>query len=256
MSTLAWIILGTAAGGVLSVLLAALLLLAPGRARSAALPHLVSFATGALLGAALLSLLPHAIQMAGPDNANRLGFALVAGILLFFALEKWLLWRHCHDDECAEHAQVSGGRERAAAKLLLIGDAAHNAIDGVLIAATFMGGPQFGIVTSVAVIAHEIPHELGNFAILLHGGMSRRQALTFNLLCGLASVVGGIAAYFALNLALKSLPYAIAVAAASLLYVAVADLIPGMHRHVSAGAGLKQVLLIAVGAALIFYMAG
>jgi zinc and cadmium transporter len=255
MTPLVWIILATVAGGVLSVLFAALFLLTPERARTAALPHFVSFATGALLGAALLSLLPQAIQMAGGDNADRIGLALVAGILLFFVLEKWVLWRHSHDEDGAEHAHGSSKHDRVAANLILIGDGIHNALDGVAIAAAFMSGTEVGIVTSIAVIAHEVPHEVGAFAILLNGGMSRLRALAFNLLSGLTAVVGGVVAYFALEHSLSVLPYAIALAASSLLYVAVADLIPGLHRQVSAAAGVRQVLLIVIGVTLIFYLA-
>jgi len=257
MSTLTWIVVATAAGGVLSALFAALFLLTPERARTAALPHFVSFATGALLGAALLSLLPHAIEMAGGAGAGRIGLALVGGILLFFVLEKWVLWRHSHGDDPGEHGHAHHARkqDRVAANLILIGDGMHNALDGVAIAAAFMSGIEVGIVTSIAVIAHEIPHEVGAFAILLNGGMSRARALAFNLLSGLTSVVGGLAAYATLGHSLSVLPYAIALAAASLLYVAVADLIPGLHRHVSAAAGVRQVFLILIGVALIFYLA-
>ena len=265
MSTLGWIVLATVAGGLLSVLFAALFLLTPERARTALLPHFVSFATGALLGAALLSLLPEAIKMAGRGGEDRIGLALVAGILLFFVLEKWVLWRHSHDHDGHDHGgHDHGGRSGAhaisrqdhvAAKLILIGDGIHNALDGVAIAAAFMSGTEVGIATSVAVIAHEVPHEVGAFAVLLNGGMSRARALAFNLLSGLTAVAGGLIAYFALGHALGFLPYAIALAAASLLYVAVADLIPGLHRQVAAVAGLFQVVLIGVGVALIFYLA-
>jgi zinc and cadmium transporter len=270
MSTLGWIVLATVAGGLLSVLFAALFLLTPERARAALLPHFVSFATGALLGAALLSLLPEAIKMAGRGGEDRIGLALVAGILLFFVLEKWVLWRHSHDHDGHDHGghqhagHDHGGRnsahaisrhDHAAAKLILIGDGIHNALDGVAIAAAFMSGTEVGIATSVAVIAHEVPHEVGAFAVLLNGGMSRARALAFNLLSGLTAVAGGVIAYFALGHALGFLPSAIALAAASLLYVAVADLIPGLHRQVAAVAGLFQVVLIGVGVALIFYLA-
>lgn len=258
MSTLAWILIATAAGGVLSVLFAALFLLTPQRARTAALPHFVSFATGALLGAALLSLLPEAIHLAGAENSNQIGLAVAVGILVFFMLEKWVLWRHSHgDDEHGHgHSQSHEHQNRVAANLILIGDGIHNALDGVAIAAAFMSGTEVGIVTAVAVIAHEIPHEVGAFAVLLNGGLSRARALAFNVLSGLTSVLGGVAAYYALGHALAALPYAIALAAASLLYVAVADLIPGLHRQSAVGAGVWQVVLIAAGVLLIFYLAG
>jgi zinc and cadmium transporter len=119
-----------------------------------------------------------------------------------------------------------------------------------------MSGTEVGIATAVAVIAHEIPHEVGAFAVLLNGGLSRARALGFNLLSGLTSVLGGVVAYYALAHSQAALPYAIALAAASLLYVAVADLIPGLHRQSAVGAGVWQVVLIAAGVALIFYLAG
>jgi zinc and cadmium transporter len=258
MSTLAWIILAAAAGGALSVLLAGAFLLTPERWRTAVLPHFVSFATGTLLGAALLVLIPHAIEMADRAMVGRIGFAMVGGILAFFLLEKWILWRHTHDHDGGEahgHAHAHASQNRAAANLILIGDGIHNALDGVAIAAAFMSGTEVGIVTSIAVIAHEIPHEVGDFAILLHGGLSRARALAFNMLSGLTSVLGGVVAYFALRHALDALPYAVALAAASLLYVAMANLIPGLQRQLSVAAGLRQVILMAAGATLIFYLA-
>jgi len=264
MSTFAWILIATAAGGVLSVLFAALFLLTPQRARTAALPHFVSFATGALLGAALLSLLPEAIHLAGAEHSSQIGLAVAVGILVFFILEKWVLWRHSHGEDEHGHGHThadAGGvaddrQNRVAANLILIGDGIHNALDGVAIAAAFMSGTEVGIATAVAVIAHEIPHEVGAFAVLLNGGLSRARALAFNILSGLTSVLGGVVAYYALGHALAALPYAIALAAASLLYVAVADLIPGLHRQSAVGAGVWQVVLIAAGVLLIFYLAG
>ncbi len=255
MSTLAWIFLATAFGGALSALVAGVFLLLPQSRRAAALPHLVSFATGALLGAALLELLPHAIEGAGAGNAHVVGLALVGGIFAFFVLEKFVLWRHCHVEDCdthsPQHSHKLEPRERAAGTLILVGDAIHNVLDGVLIAAAFLTDPRLGIVTTVAVIAHEIPQEVGDFAILLHSGMSRARAFALNLITSLTSVIGGVIAYFALGQVLELLPYALAVAAASFLYVAVADLIPGLHRRVEPLQSLQQVVLIAVGIAVI-----
>lgn len=264
MTNLLWIILATTVSGVLSVLAAGIFLALPARAREGALPHLVSFATGALLGAALLALIPHAVEGAGMENVHEVGIALIAGIALFFVLEKFLLWRHCHDDHCVEHPvgdahahdhahQHEQARKKASGALVLVGDALHNVLDGVLIAAAFLTNVHLGIVTSLAIMAHEIPQEVGNFAVLLNSGISRRRALFLNLLTSLTAVIGGIIGFFALKQALMALPFALAVAASSLLYVAVADLIPGLHRRTDPHSGVTQVVLIGLGIALIAF---
>lgn len=261
MSLLLLIILFTAMGGVVSAVAASLFLLAPQSLRGRVLPHLVSFATGALLSAALLGLLPHAIESAGIADAHKIGLALLLGLLVFFVLEKLVLWRHCHQEVCEGHLPHDQGssahdhdkrRDAASASLILIGDSFHNILDGVLIAAAFLTDVHLGIVTSIAVMAHEVPQEVGDLAILLHGGMSRLRAFTLNALTSLSSVLGGIAAYYFLGQTLQILPYAIAVAASSFLYIAVADLIPGLHRRVDPGSGVKQLVFIVLGVAVIY----
>jgi zinc and cadmium transporter len=245
MSTLPLVAIVTAAGGALSALAAALFLLLPARRRNDVVAPLVSFATGTLLGAALLALLPHAID-SGADT-HGIGMALVGGITAFFVLEKFVLWRHCHVDACEAHGPTEHHRDRASATLILWGDSFHNVLDGVLIAAAFLTDPHLGIVTAIAVFAHEIPQEVGDLAILLNGGMSRTRALTLNVAVSLASVAGAVVAWFLLAKALEVLPYALAIAAASFLYVAVADLIPGLHRRVDVRTSFQQVFLIALG---------
>jgi zinc and cadmium transporter len=252
MPLLAWIILFTAIGGLLSALAASIFLVAPESIRARVLPHLVSFATGALLGAALLGLLPHAIEGAGLVDAHKIGLTLLCGLLVFFVLEKLVLWRHCHQDICEGHVPHDHDRDAASASLILIGDGFHNILDGVLIAAAFMTDVHLGIVTAVAVTAHEIPQEVGDLAILLHSGMTRGRALTLNLLTSVTSVLGGVAAYFLLADVTRLLPYAIAIAASSFLYIAVADLIPGLHRRVDPGSGVKQFVFIVLGVAVIY----
>lgn len=273
MSPLLWTILFTVGAGALSAMTAGLFLLIPDRQRHRVLPHLVSFATGALLGAALLGLIPHAVEGAGAENTHGIGLALLGGILVFFVLEKLVLWRHCHHDECEAHVPEAHGhhhhgqgegqgragveptarqRDAASASLILIGDGFHNALDGVLIAAAFLTDVHLGVVTAIAVFAHEIPQEIGDLAILLNGGMSRGRALLLNLLTSLTSVVGGVVGVLALAAVTDYLPYALAIAASSFLYVAVADLIPGLHRKVDASSAVQQFLLITAGIVLIY----
>jgi len=262
---LVWIILFTAVGGIASAAFAGLFLLLPEHVGLRMLPHFVSFATGALIGAALLGLLPEAMEGVGPGGAHAIGAAMVVGLGIFFVIEKLVLCRHAHSQERNDHEHDHGhnhnhdhnghghdhGRDGAAGVLVLIGDSVHNALDGILIAAAFLTNIPLGFVTTVAVAAHEIPHRVGDFAILLHAGLSRRRAMFLNMATGLASVLGGIVAYFGLSNARDALPYALALAAAGFLYIAVAGLIPGLHRRADPRTSLAQVVLMGLGVAVI-----
>lgn len=244
MSVLAWVILFTALGGALSALSAGVFLLLPQTLRSRLLAPLISFAVGALLGAAFLALLPHALEEAASDT-NGILVTVLFGLLLFFLLEKIVLWHHHHGEHPGAHASP-------AAYLILIGDGIHNFVDGILVASAFLTDVHLGIVISVAVVAHEIPQELGDFVVLLNGGFSRGKALLYNVLSSLTMVVGGVLAYFTLAGTLEIVPYMLALAAASFIYIAVADLIPGLHVHAGARISLQQVVLILAGVAVIF----
>ncbi|HED19546.1 MAG TPA: ZIP family metal transporter [Gammaproteobacteria bacterium] len=253
MSLLSWILLFSLLGGVLSVTAAAVFLLLPEALRTRLLPHAVSFAIGALLGAALLGLLPHALEALGGNDFHSITGTLLLGLLGFFLLEKLVLWRHCHHEQCEVHVPENGDhRHRAAGTLILIGDGLHNFIDGILIAAAFLTDVHLGIVTSLAVAAHEIPQEVGDFAVLLHSGFSTGKAFLFNLLSSLATVVGAVLAYYSFKNLEPALPYVLAIAASSFIYIAVADLIPGLHKRVEFSATVKQVVLIGSGVALIY----
>jgi zinc and cadmium transporter len=248
-----WIVAFTLLGGVLSVLIASVLLVLPERMLLRLLSPLVSFATGALLGAAFLALLPHAIEGAGSGNVHAIGITILAGLLAFFLLEKLVLWRHCHADACEAHGiDEKRLHDKAAGNLILVGDGIHNMVDGVLIAAAFLTDVHLGVVTSLAVVAHEIPQEIGDFAILLHSGFSRGRALLYNVLSSLTTVVGGVAAYYSLSLTQQAIPYIVAIAASSFIYIAVADLIPGLHKRLEPKTTLQQIVLIALGIAVIF----
>lgn len=249
---LTWIILFSLLGSILSVLAAALFLLLPAVQRDRWVPYLVSFAVGALLGAAFLALIPHALTANGGIEPHRLGLAVLLGVLGFFVLEKMVLWRHCHSDHCEVHAPAEHQDSPAAGVLVLIGDAVHNTVDGVLIAAAFLTDFELGVVTALAVAAHEIPQELGDFAILLHSGFSRVRALVMNLLVGATTLIGAVGAYYSLAGMLHIVPYVLAVAAASFIYIAVADLIPGLHRRPQFAATLQQIGLIGAGIVLIY----
>lgn len=287
MNTLYWIVGACVAGGVLSAVLAAGIAWS---ARAAWIPHLVSVAIGALLGAAFLETLPHAFSEA--REAGPVAATVLAGIFGFFILEKLVLWRHHHigAEEFAEapgddgkplaagthghghapgaahvhgalhlhghgHGHHHGPAIEAGGRsglLILVGDSFHNFVDGVLIAAAFLESPQLGVVTALAVVAHEIPQEIGDFVILLHSGYSRMGALLMNALSSVAMVVGGVLAYFALQAMEHMINTMLALSAASMIYVAVADLIPGLHQRTELRATVIQTVLIAAGVGLIW----
>jgi len=254
MPLLIWILLFCLLGGVLSVVAAAVFLLLPEGLRTRLLPHAVSFAIGALLGAALLGLLPHALEAVGGNDFHGITGAVLLGLFGFFLLEKLVLWRHCHQEHCEVHVPEDHAHhhQSAAGTLILIGDGLHNFIDGVLIGAAFLTDIHLGVVTSLAVAAHEIPQEVGDFAVLLHSGFSTGRAFAFNVIASLTTVIGGILAYYGLMNLQPALPYVLAVAASSFIYIAVADLIPGLHKRVEFSATLKQILLIGLGVGLIY----
>jgi len=257
MELLLWIISFSLIGGLLSVVLASSFLLLSEKSRNIAVPHLVSFAIGALLGASLLGLIPHALDPEFGVDPHDIGLTLLLGLLSFFVLEKLVLWRHCHHDHCDVHDPESAGhnhdnKTKAAGTLILVGDGIHNFVDGILITAAFLTDTHLGIVTALAIAAHEIPQELGDFVILLHSGYSRKKALFFNVLSSLGTVVGAVIAYFLLADMQHLLPYILVIAASSFIYIAVADLIPGLHHKVKPSETLQQISLIAAGTLFIY----
>lgn len=254
MSLLSWIIIFCLIGGVLSVLAAATFLLLSENVRKRSLPHMVSYAIGALLGAAFLTLLPHALAHPAVNDLHDITLTVLIGILAFFLLEKMVLWRHCHAHDCEVHGEDHHHDAQGAARgsMILIGDGMHNLVDGVLIGAAFLTDVHVGIVTSIAVATHEIPQELGDFSILLHSGYSRGKALIMNIAASLTTVIGGVAAYYSLQGVEQLVPYVLAVAAASFIYIAVADLIPSLHHRTEARVTAQQMILIVAGVMTIF----
>ena len=204
--------------------------------RTKTVPWLVSYAVGALLGASLLGLIPEALAELPPDRV--LG-SLLAGIVVFFILEKLVLLRHCHTDHCQVHG--------AAAQMVIIGDAFHNFIDGAIIAAAVLTSVPLGINTAIAIAAHEIPQEVGDFAILLHSGFSRKRAMVLNVASGAAGIAGSLVGYSMVSVLPHVRPYVLAFSSASMLYIAMSDLIPDLHRGTVDRNSLRQVLLIAAG---------
>ena len=264
MSTLTWIITASLLGGILSLLCAAILAL---NARVLWLSMLVSYAIGALLGAAFLNTLPEALELS--DDPKQITLIVLLGILVFFILEKLVLWRHCHLEDCEAHdlsnAPVAAVSSAAghhdhdhgrSGMMVIVGDTFHNFVDGILIAAAFMVDVQLGIVTSIAIIAHEIPQEAGDFIILLNSGYTRRMAFLMNLLSSFATLVGGVLAYFMLHNMNFLVQPLLAIASASMIYVAMSDLIPGLHKRPEIHATIQQVTLILLGIASIWIMGG
>lgn len=230
-------------GGFGGLAVASALLLFTNKARERLVPSLVSYAVGALLGVALLELLPQAL--ATLDARSVLG-TLLLGILTFFVLEKLALWRHCHTDACEVH--------RSTGPLVLIGDAAHNFMDGAVIGAAVLTSVPLGISTAVAVLAHEIPHEVGDFAILLNAGFSRQRALLFNAIAEAAGLAGTATAFVALDSLPYVAPYFLSFAVASFLYVAMSDLIPDLHRGATSAGAVRQVLLVSAGIGTVLFL--
>jgi zinc and cadmium transporter len=236
MSPLEWIVVASIAGGVLSAGAAGLALFL----RARWIPMLVSYAIGALLGAAFLEVIPHAFEHGPPHTVAG---AILAGILLFFLMEKLLLWRHSHDHDEHSHTHDHG---RSGA-LIMVGDTVHNFLDGILIAAAFLQSTQLGIVTALAIVAHEIPQEVGDFVILLNSGYSKARAFVLNIVSSSATLVGGLLGYYALQAVQGWTPVLLGIVAASMIYVAVADLIPGLHRRPELRHTVSQSVLIALG---------
>jgi zinc and cadmium transporter len=233
---LVWISGFSVLGSVGAMSGAALVMLSPDGVRTRLLPCLLSYATGTLLGAAFLGMVPAALERATPATV---GAVLLAGIVGFFVLEKLVIWRHCHEPGCEIHG--------AAGPLILVGDTFHNLLDGLVIAAAFLTSIPLGIASALAVIAHEIPQEVGDFAILLDSGYSKRRAFGYNFLSSAATLPGALLGYLYLDAARRVVPLFLAISAASFIYIALADLIPGLNRRTGFRPTVVQSLLVLTG---------
>jgi zinc and cadmium transporter len=243
--TLSYIVLATLVGGLLSVIIAASLTVS---VLSRLVQHLVSLSAGVLLGAALLHMLPEAFD--SHVDTRALFLTLLGGLLFFFLLEKAELYRHSHHHEGDGHHHHHHFDAEQAGRggwAVLVGDSIHNFCDGIIIAAAFLTDERLGLVTALAIIAHEIPQEVGDYIVLLNAGFSRRKALLFNALSGLAAVLGGVLGYFVIGPWEDLFPFLLVAAASSFIYVAVADLLPQLQRPLPWRQTVSQLLWLAAG---------
>ena len=250
MTALQLIVLVTAGAGLSSVLIAASLSLG---VLAKLVDRMVSISVGILLATALLHSLPEAFEMPG-INAHVLFGVLLAGLLGFFLLEKVALLRHSHHHEGDGHDHHHGHDAEEAGQsgwMILIGDGLHNFVDGVLIAAAFMVDFEVGMFTAIAIVAHEIPQEIGDFIVLINAGFSRARALLYNVVSGALSVLGGVLGYYFLEKANMAMPYLLVIASSGFIYIAVSDLIPQMHRRSHWRESLRQIALIGCGVGLV-----
>ncbi len=240
-----WIIIFSLLGSVVSVSGAALFLVFPEGTRRILAPCLVSYAAGTLLGSAFLGMIPHALEYTHPRSILSL---VLAGIIIFFLLEKLVIWRHCHVEGCEIH--------NSAGTLILMGDAFHNLVDGVVIAAAFLSSFPLGVATALAVFAHELPQEIGDFAILLESGYTRQKAFFYNILSSATTLPAAVITFFFLESTEAVVPYVLAFSAASFIYIATADLIPKLNQKIGIQASIRQFILIlaGVGTIVLFHL--
>ncbi len=250
--TLISILLATTIAGVFSITAAAVFSFA---LLSKMVERMVSLSVGIMLSTSLLHALPEAFE--SQADSRSLFATLLGGLLTFFVLEKLAILRHSHHHEGDGHHHAHGHDKREAGKsgwMILIGDGMHNFTDGILIAAAFMANPELGVVASLAIIAHEIPQEIGDFIVLLNAGFSRTRAYVFNLLCSLLAVAGGLLGYFTLDKASGLIPYVLVFASSGFIYIAVSDLMPQMQRRATLRESVPQVLLIGLGVLIVLFL--
>ena len=246
------ILLATTLAGVVSISAAAVFSFA---LLSKVVEPMVSLSVGIMLSTSLLHALPEAFE--SHASARSLFATLLAGLLAFFLLEKLAIMRHSHHHEGDGHHHHHGHDKHEAGKagwMILVGDGMHNFTDGILIAAAFMANPELGLVTALAIIAHEIPQEIGDFIVLLNAGFSRTRAYVYNLLCSLLAIAGGLLGYYTLDRASSLIPYVLVFASSGFIYIAVSDLMPQMQRRATLRESVPQVLLIATGVAVVLFL--
>lgn len=253
-STLLSILLATTIAGVFSISAAALFSFA---LLSKMVERMVSLSVGILLATSLLNALPEAFE--SQADARTLFAILLGGLLAFFLLEKFAILRHSHHYEGDGHAHEHGHDAHEAGKsgwMILVGDGLHNFTDGILIAAAFLADPKLGLITGLAIIAHEIPQEIGDFIVLLNAGFSKARAYAYNLICSLMAVIGGVVGYYTLGRGMQWIPYVLVFASSGFIYIAVSDLMPQMQRRATIRETIPQILLIGLGVAIVLFLTG
>jgi zinc and cadmium transporter len=246
------ILFATTVAGVLSITAAAVLSFS---LLSKMVERMVSLSVGILLSTSLLHALPEAFESSA--DARTLFAVLLAGLFGFFLLEKFAILRHSHHYEGDGHHHEHGHDKHEAGKagwMILVGDGLHNFTDGILIAAAFLADPHLGLITGLAIIAHEIPQEIGDFIVLLNAGFSRARAYVYNLACSMMGVAGGLLGYFTLDRATQWIPYVLVFASSGFIYIAVSDLMPQMQRRATLRETIPQVVLITIGVLIVLFL--
>jgi len=208
------------------------------KSQKSLIPLLIAFATGVLLTAAFLGLIPEAVEAAGEPHI--IMPYILGGILFFFIMEKVVIWRNCRDKTCEVHSHASG-------PIILLGD---SLTDGIVIAAAFLSGLNLGIVAGFTIIFHELAHETGDFGVLLHSGYSKKKAFIYNMVSSSTTIPASIISYFLLDSMEFAVPFLLAISASSFIYIALSDLTPDLHRHTEIKYILKQIAFIIIGIVL------
>jgi zinc and cadmium transporter len=212
--------------------------------------NMVSLAVGTLLGTAFLEIIPHSIELS--TNVHLVSVVILLGIFTLFILEKFFIWRHCHGSECEAHTHEQNTKHDNNGSLILIGNSFHNLIDGILIASAFLVNVNLGFVTALAIFAHELPQEISNISILVHSGFKKRTALSFNIISSMFTLFGAVLSFYVLEKLDFLIPYILSFSASTMIYIAVSDLIPDLHKKTQLNETLTQVLMISIGLLIIF----
>ena len=248
-----WVIGVCFAGGLTSFFLASVIFK---ETSQSLINNMVSLAVGTLLTTAFLEIIPHAIEEAN-NNSHDISFMVLIGILIFFTLEKLFIWRHCHGHNCDKHEDCetsSSNKINGKGSIVFIGDLFHNFVDGILIASAFLVNINLGLVTALSMLLHCLPQEMSTFSVLLHSGVSKFKAYILNIASSIATLVGALLSFFILSIMQEFIPYVLALAASSMIYIAISDLMPGLHKKTEIKDSIKQISIISLGVILVFFI--